>query len=56
MATFMPWQAERRIENNKWIYEAFENTDEIPLYSLGVHFPFADAYIDVEFDSPLEEA
>jgi len=42
-------------ENNKWIYEAFENTDEIPLYSLGVHFPFAEAYTDVEFEEPPTE-
>jgi Uma2 family endonuclease len=37
-------------ENNKWIYEAFENTDEITLSSLGVHFSLTDAYIDVEFE------
>src|SRR5579884_2896295 len=42
-------------ENNKLIYEAFENTDEIPLYSLGVHFPFAEAYTDVEFEEPPTE-
>ena len=32
-------------EQNKWIYEAFETTDDITLYSLGVHLPFADAYL-----------
>src|SRR5579859_2916499 len=37
-------------ENNKWIYDAFENNDDIILHSLGVHFPLADAYIDVEFE------
>src|SRR6266700_1583475 len=37
-------------ENNKWIYEAFENTDEIPLHSLGAHFSLSDAYTDVEFE------
>jgi len=37
-------------ENNKWIYEAFEHTDEITLHSLGVHFSLTDAYIDVEFE------
>ena len=37
-------------EQNKWIYEAFENSDEITLSSLSVHFSLADAYIDVEFD------
>ena len=42
-------------ENNKWIYEAFENTDEVPLYSLGVHFHFAEAYTDVEFEEPPAE-
>ena len=42
-------------ENNKWIYDAFENNDEIPLNSLGVHFSLADAYTDVEFEEPAEE-
>ncbi len=43
-------------ENNKWIYEAFENTDEIMLNSLGVHFPLADAYTDVEVEETTREA
>jgi Uma2 family endonuclease len=42
-------------EQNKWIYDAFENTDEITLNSLGVHFYLADAYTDVEFEEPAEE-
>ncbi len=42
-------------EENKWIYEAFENTDDIILHSLGVHFSFADAYIDVEFEETPED-
>jgi Uma2 family endonuclease len=37
-------------EQNKWIYEAFETTDDITLHSLGVHFSLADAYMDVEFE------
>jgi Uma2 family endonuclease len=37
-------------EQNKWSYEAFENTEAITLHSLGVHFSLADAYIDVEFE------
>jgi Uma2 family endonuclease len=41
-------------EQNRWIYEAFEPTDEITIYSLGVHFPFADAYVDVEFEEAPE--
>ena len=43
-------------ENNKWIYDAFENNDEISLSSLGVHFSLAEAYIDVEFEEIPEEA
>lgn len=42
-------------ESDKWIYEAFDNTDEITLNSLGVHFPFADAYMDVEFEEATGE-
>jgi len=37
-------------EQNRWIYEAFENTDDITLHSLGVYFSLADAYIDLEFE------
>ena len=43
-------------EQNKWIYDAFENTDEITLSSLGVRFSLADAYTDVEFEETTEEA
>jgi len=43
-------------EQNKWIYDAFEDNDEISLSSLGTHFPLADACIDVEFEeAPSEE-
>ena len=42
-------------EQNKWIYEAFENTDDIPLHSLGVSFSFAEAYIDVDFGEATED-
>ncbi len=42
-------------EQNKWIYEAFENSDEITLSSLSVHFSLADAYIDVEFKQTTGE-
>ena len=43
-------------EDNRWIYDAFEDNEEVMLNSLGVHFPLSDAYIDVEFDnSELEE-
>jgi hypothetical protein len=34
----------------RWIYKAFENTDDITLHSLDVHFSLADAYLDVEFE------
>ncbi len=43
-------------EQNKWIYDAFENTDEITLSSLDMHFSLADAYTDVEFEETTEEA
>ncbi|HLG62624.1 MAG TPA: Uma2 family endonuclease [Ktedonosporobacter sp.] len=39
-------------ENSRWIYEAFENSDEIILHSPGVRFSLVDAYADVEFESP----
>lgn len=42
-------------ENNKWIYNLFENGEEISLNSLGVHFPLLDAYADVEFENTAEE-
>jgi Uma2 family endonuclease len=38
-------------EQNKWIYEAFEDTDEITLSSLDVRFSLADVYTDVEFEA-----
>ena len=41
-------------EQNKWIYDAFENSDEILLNSLGVHFSLTDAYTDVEFEEQVE--
>ena len=31
-------------EQNRWIYEAFENTDDFTLHSFGVHVSLADAY------------
>ena len=42
-------------EKNKWMYDAFENHEEITLNSLGVHFPLLDAYLDVEFENASEE-
>ena len=35
---------------NITVYDLFENNEEIILSSLKVHFPFADAYADIEFD------
>jgi Uma2 family endonuclease len=43
-------------EKNKWIYEDFENSDEITLSSSGVHFSLADAYTDIEFEGTTGEA
>ncbi len=42
-------------ENNKWIYEAFENSDEIMLSSLGLDLSFAEIYTDVEFEETARE-
>ena len=42
-------------ENNKWVYDFYEDDDEIPLNSLGIHFALSEAYIDVEFDMLTEE-
>lgn len=38
-----------RKENGRWIYDAFEYSDEIVLENLGVRFLLAEAYTDVEF-------
>ncbi len=43
-------------EDNRWIYESFENSDEITLYSLGVRFALVDACTDVEFEAAPGEA
>jgi hypothetical protein len=42
-------------EDNRWIYESFENSDEITLYSLDVCFALAKAYTDVEFEATTGE-
>ena len=39
-----------RKEQKKWIYEAFEDDDEVKLNALNVRFPIEDAYEDVIFD------
>ncbi len=43
-------------EQNRWIYEAFENTNDITLHSLGASFSLADAYTDVGFEETTGEA
>ena len=43
-------------EQNRWMYEAIETTDDITLHSLGVHFSLADTYIDVEFEETTGDA
>jgi Uma2 family endonuclease len=39
-----------RKKNGLWIYDAFENNDEIRLHSLDLLLPLADVYSDVEFE------
>jgi Uma2 family endonuclease len=41
-------------ENNRWIYDAFENNAEITLDSLGIHFSLMDAYTDIEFEDTAD--
>ena len=41
-------------EHNKWVYDLFENNEEIMLSSLKVYFPLADAYADIEFENAPE--
>ncbi|MGH2506698.1 MAG: hypothetical protein ACRDHZ_04675 [Ktedonobacteraceae bacterium] len=36
-------------EDGKWVYSVFDENDEIILTSLGIHFPFASVYEDIEF-------
>jgi Uma2 family endonuclease len=42
-------------EHNRWIYDAFENGEEVTLNSLGIHFPLTDAYVDVEFEEATDD-
>ncbi len=37
-----------RKEQNKWVYSAFGAKDEIDLVCLGIHFPVAGAYEDID--------
>ena len=39
-----------RKEQSKWIYDAFEEDDEVELITLGIGFSVADAYEDVIFE------
>jgi Uma2 family endonuclease len=42
-------------EDARWIYDAFEQNDDVTLHSLGVRFSLAEAYVDVEFAAPAKE-
>ncbi len=37
-----------RKEQNKWVYYAFGANDQIDLACLGIHFPVAEAYEDID--------
>ena len=39
-----------RKEQNKWVYYIFGPDDELELCSVGLHFPLAEAYINVDFE------
>jgi Uma2 family endonuclease len=40
-------------EQEKWIYDAFEQDGDVPLSSLDVHFRLSEAYEDVEFEEQM---
>ena len=47
-----------RREQNKWVYYMFGPDDELELSSVGLRFPVAEAYVNVDFEnesSPEEE-
>ncbi len=43
-----------RKENGKWTYDVFEEHDKVTLTSLGVHFPFAAVYEDINFGEEID--
>ncbi len=38
-----------RKEQNKWVYYIFGPEDELELSSVSLHFPVAEAYVNVNF-------
>jgi Uma2 family endonuclease len=47
-----------RREQNKWVYYMFGPDDELELSSVGLRFPVAEAYVNVDLEnesSPEEE-
>jgi len=47
-----------RREQNKWVYYMFGPYDELELSSVGLRFPVAEAYVNVDLEnesSPEEE-
>ena len=47
--TRFPMVEIHRRENGKWVYNVFEENDEIILTSLDLHFPCAAVYDDIDF-------
>lgn len=47
--TRFPLLEVHRREHDKWIYSVFDEHDEVVLASLGIHFPAAHVYEDIEF-------
>ncbi len=57
VSTRFPLIEIHRRENGKWVYNVFDENDEITLTSLDLHFPFAAVYEDIDFaeETDLEE-
>jgi Uma2 family endonuclease len=55
--TRFPMVEIHRRENGKWVYNVFDENDEITLVSLNLHFPCSAVYNDIDFaeETSLEE-
>ena len=45
-----------RKEQNKWVYSICGPDDDLELSSIGLHFPVAEAYINVDFENENSSA
>jgi Uma2 family endonuclease len=45
-----------RKENGRWMYDIYQAHEMIELQSIGLSFPLAEAYTDIEFEATVSEA